>query len=284
MDSTAHHWTLMALGAAGPGRATVHRFVHEVLGNSVRAWLADAGVHRDCMVQDDTGDGTVVRFSAEVAKARLVAQLPGRVLSELCRYNAAYAEEARVRLQVAFHVGEAGDATTHAFGLLGAPEAKNALEQPGALLSLIVSEAFYRAAELADREFDGFRYHRISLSVKQTKTEAWLRLFGAVADRLAPHPLPPLAVGPEFPALVEALLAVPCVRGAEGRRLLLELFSRREIADVVPYHAEDRLHVIALARTCRRFDGGLADLLDAIKLLDPESPAVTALAALIDGR
>ncbi|WP_240521626.1 effector-associated domain 2-containing protein [Amycolatopsis vastitatis] len=51
---------------------------------------------------------------------------------------------------------------------------------------------------------------------------------------------------------------------------------------MVAYHAEDRLHVIALARTCRRFTRGLADLLDAIRVLEPESPQVDALAAIID--
>jgi hypothetical protein len=83
---------------------------------------------------------------------------------------------------------------------------------------------------------------------------------------------------------MDALLAVPCVRKAESRRLLLEIFPRREIADVVPYYAEDRLHVIALARTCQRFTGGLVDLLDAIKMIEPESPQVAALEKIIWGR
>jgi hypothetical protein len=88
----------------------------------------------------------------------------------------------------------------------------------------------------------------------------------------------------DLPALVDALLAVPCVRQGDSRRLLLDLFPRREIANVVPYHAEDRLHVIALAKTCLRFDGGLTDLLRAIRMIEPESPQVDALATIIGDR
>jgi hypothetical protein len=57
-------------------------------------------------------------------------RLLDRVLAGLGRYNAVYAEEANVRTCAAFHVGEVrhvpvSDATTHAFRLVEAPEAKN---------------------------------------------------------------------------------------------------------------------------------------------------------------
>ena len=101
---------------------------------------------------------------------------------------------------------------------------------------------------------------------------------GGLPARRLPRPVAAEA----FSELVDALLAVPCVRKAESRHLLLDLFPRREIADVVPHHAEDRLHVIALARTCQRFTRGLADLLDVIRMLDPASSQVDALAAIIE--
>lgn len=65
-----------------------------------------------------------------------------------------------------------------------------------------------------------------------------------------------------FSQLVEALLSTPCVRGEANRRLLLGLI-RPEIATVVPDHSGDRLHVIALLRTCRQYEGGLDNLIDA---------------------
>ncbi|MEV6877020.1 hypothetical protein [Amycolatopsis sp. NPDC051128] len=291
----AHHKTIMAVDIAGyndPRRTTAHRLVvHEGFWNLMRAAFAEAGVPWDVLFMENTGDGAMIQLPAEVAKADLVALLPDRMLAELRRYNAAHADEARVQLRVALHAGEVyqgshgtvSDANSHAFRLLDADEIKAALKESRAALALVVSNTFYEDVVRADPAADAPSYRRIPIVNKETKTEAWLRLLGAVTNGFpVPAPRPPSAT--DFPALVEALLAVPCVRQAESRRLLLELFSRREIADVVPYHAEDRLHVIALARTCQRFDGGLAVLLDAIRTIEPESPQVMALAAIIDGR
>jgi len=294
MDSTAYHKTVLALDIAGyndPRRTTAHRLVmHDGFWKLLRTSFAEVGVPWDVLLQENTGDGAMIQLPAQVAKADLVAKLPDRMLAELRRYNEVHAEAANVQLRVAFHAGEVyqgsqgtvSNATSYAFSLVEAPEAKNALKWSGAALALIVSDSFYRDVVCADPAADARSYHSIRVSVQETKTEAWLRLLGATVNGFPVRELPPPVAADAFSALVEALLAVPCVRMAESRRLLLELFTRREIADVVPHHPEDRLHVIALARTCGRFTSGLADLLDAIRLLDPESPQVNALAAIID--
>ncbi|GAB3133270.1 hypothetical protein GCM10027258_02120 [Amycolatopsis stemonae] len=290
--AAAHHKTIMAVDIAGyndPRRTTAHRLVvHEGFWKLMRSAFADVGVPWDVLFMENTGDGAMIQLPPEVAKADLVAELPDRMLAELRRYNAVHAEEANVRLRVALHAGEVyqgshgtiSDATSFAFRLLEEPAVKKALKESGAALALIVSDTFFRDVVRADPAADADSYRRIPVEVKETKTEAWLRLLGAVANGF-----PVRVTRPSTPAdlmvLVDALLAVPCVRKADSRRLLLDLFPRREIADVVPYHAEDRLHVIALARTCLRFTNGLDDLLDAIKTIEPESPQVTALAEII---
>jgi hypothetical protein len=292
MDSAAYHKTIMALDIGDDNdlrRTTAHRLVvHEEFWNLLRTSLAEVGVPWD--PRENAGDGTMIQLPAELVKADLIAVLPGRMLAELRRYNAVHAGEAHVQLRVAFHTGEVhhgshvtdSDVTSHAFGLVEAPAAKSALKRSGAALALIVSDPFYRDVVRAGPAADVDVYHRIPVSVRETKAEAWLRLLGAAAIGLSVRELPQPMAADAFQELVEALLAVACVRRAESRRLLLDLFPRREIADVVAHHAEDRLHVIALARTCRRFTGGLADLLDAIRLLEPGSPQVEALAAIID--
>jgi hypothetical protein len=292
--AAAHHKTIMAVDIAGyndPRRGTAHRLViHEGFWKLMRAAFADVGVPWDVLFMENTGDGAMIQLPADVAKADLVAQLPDRMLAELRRYNAVHAEEANVRLRVALHAGEVyqgshgtiSDATSFAFRLLEEPAAKKALKESGATLALIVSDSFYRDVVCADPAAEPGSYRRIPVDVKETKTEAWLRLLGAITNGFPVRMTTLLAKREAFSGLVEALLAVPCVRKTDSRRLLLELFVRREIADVVPYHAEDRLHVIALARTCQRFDGGLADLLDAIRMIEPESPQVDALSALVE--
>ncbi len=285
--AAAHHKTIMAVDIAGyndPRRTTAHRLVvHEGFWKIMRTAFADAGIPWDTLFRENTGDGVMIHLPTEVAKADLVAELPDRMLAELRRYNEVHAEEANVRLRVALHAGEVyqgshgtvSDANSHAFRLLDATEVKVALKESKAVLALVVSNTFYQDVVRADPAADALSYRRIPIENKETKTEAWLRLLGAVTNGF------PVPAAPDFPALVAALLAVPCVRKTESRQLLLELFPRREIADLVPHHAEDRLHVIALARTCLRFDGGLRDLLDTIRTIEAESPQVTALAAIV---
>ncbi|MFT7869959.1 MULTISPECIES: effector-associated domain 2-containing protein [Amycolatopsis] len=282
----------MAVDIAGyndPKRTVAHRLVvHDGFWKLMRAAFADTGIPWDTLFRENTGDGVMIHLPSEVAKADLVAELPDRMLAELRRYNEVHAEAANVRLRVALHAGEVyqgsdgtiSDANSFAFRLLDAAEVKKALKDSNALVALVVSNTFYKDVVRADPAADAASYRRIPIENKETKTEAWLRLLGAVTNGL-PVPAPASTATPDFPALVAALLAVPCVRKTESRQLLLEVFPRREIAELVPYHAEDRLHVIALARTCQRFAGGLADLLTAIRTIEPQSPQVTTLAEII---
>jgi len=121
------------------------------------------------------------------------------------------------------------------------------------------------------------------------------RRFGADLDRLAHRllQLEPALGRPKvmtmidgtdppdaFFELVEAFLDVPCVRDEGNRRLLLGRI-RPEIATVVPNYPSDRLHVIALLRTCRQYDGGLDNLIDAACALGMDARHAQYLRALV---
>lgn len=291
--AAALHRTIMAVDVAGynnPSRTLAHlREVHDGLWQVLRTTFAETGIPWDSCYVENTGDGAMFLLPPDIAKADLVAQFPARMRDELRRYNHVHAEEAQIRLRLAIHAGEVAEgshgrvskAASFTFRILDAPEAKAAQREAQADLVLITSELLYEDVVVQDAAADPDAFRRIPVKVKagEHPAWAWLRVFGRVNGVVTAVPEVP-ARG-TFPALIDALLAVPCVRKPESRRLLLELFPRREIADVVPYHAEDRLHVIALARTCQRFDRGLTDLLDAVRTIEPESPQVTALAAII---
>ncbi|WP_410609581.1 effector-associated domain 2-containing protein [Amycolatopsis sp. lyj-109] len=294
--SAAHHKTIMAVDIAGynhPSRTVAHlRVVHEGLWTVLRTTFAETGVPWAACYVENTGDGAMILLPPEIAKADLVAQLPERMLAELRRYNEVHAEGARIKLRLALNAGEVhqgshgsvSPAISFTFRLLDALAAKAAQKLTGADLALIASDTFFHDVVKHDPAADPGSYRRMPVEVKPGEKAAWarLRLLGVRQETVAPEPpRVPRTQGDLFPGLVEALLAVPCVRDPQSRRLLLELFPRREIADVVPYHAEDRLHVIALARTCQRFNGGLPDLLTVVRTLEPESPQVEHLALMI---
>ncbi|GLY34819.1 hypothetical protein Amsp01_008430 [Amycolatopsis sp. NBRC 101858] len=298
VHSAALHRTIMAVDVAGynnPSRTMAHlREVHEGLWRVLRTSFAETGIPWDSCFVENTGDGAMILLPPDIAKADLVAEFPGRMRDELRRHNHLHAPGAQVQLRLAVHAGEVAEgshgriskAVSFTFRILDAPEAKAVQKEAEADLAVIASELLYEDVVREDPAAEPASYRRISVKVKpgETPAWAWLRVLGAVTNGgivATPAFAPAVARRDAFPLLVEALLAVPCVRKAESRRLLLELFPRREIADVVPYHAEDRLHVIALARTCQRFADGLADLLGAVRTIEPESPQVAALAVVI---
>lgn len=285
--AAALHRTIMAVDVAGyndPGRTLVHlREVHEGLWAVLKGTFAETGVPWDVCFVENTGDGALILLPPEIAKADLVAQLPERMHAELRRYNAVHSDGARIQLRLALHAGEVqqgshgsvGKAVSFTFRLLDAPEAKVAQKATGAELALLASDTFYHDVVVEDPAAAPADYRRIPVSVKETTTVAWLRLLGASRP---PRP----AAADDFPALVDAMMAVPCIRGAESRRLLLEMFPRREIADQVSHQSQDRLHVIALARTCLRFEDGLRCLVEVVRTFDPESPQAGRLAELVE--
>lgn len=290
MASSALHQTIMAVDVAGynnPRRTMLDlHAVHEGYWSVLRTAFAESGVPWDVCFVENTGDGAMILLPPQVAKADLFAHLPDRMVGELRRYNAVHAEHAKIQLRVAVHAGEVQQASHGAvskavsftFRLLDAAEAKAAQKVSGADLALIASDSLYREVVVHDPAAIPAAYQQISVSVKETTTTAWLRQLGAVVNRTVPVAS---TAGDAMAELVEALLDVPCVRSAESRRLLLEMFPRREIADLVPYQAQDRLHVIAVVRTCLRFEHGLGDLLAAVRTLEPRSPQVERLAELI---
>ncbi|WP_329055557.1 hypothetical protein OG738_18670 [Amycolatopsis sp. NBC_01488] len=280
----------MAVDIAGynnPSRTMAHlREVHEGLWSVLKGSFAETGVPWDVCFVENTGDGAMILLPPEIAKADLVAQLPERLHAELRRYNAVHSEPARIQLRVALNAGEVqrggqgavGKAISATFRVLDAPAAKAAQKATGADLALLASDTFYHDVVAEDPAAAAGDYARIPVSVKETSTVAWLRLLGVPKER----PQTPSASVPDFTALVEALMDVQCVRNSDSRRLLLEMFPRREIASQVSYYPQDRLHVIALATTCLRFAGGLRCLLDVVLTIDPHSPEVARLAEVID--
>ena len=249
-----------------PARTEHHqRAVHEGLYDLLRVAFDEAGVRwKDCRV-DDRGDGAIIYVRPEFPKIWLVDQLPPRLLAGIWRHNHKHAAGASMQLRVALNAGEVyenpngivSQAVNHTCRLVDAPSAKEALARTRGALALIASDTFYQQIIRNEPGAAPDSYHRIPVSVKETHTHAWLRLPEGGAPDI------PMAGKVGLFDLVDALLAVPVMADANGRRLVLDLL-RPEIAAAVPDNPSARLHVVSLVRTCLLFEGGIAELVAAV--------------------
>ncbi|MEC3977824.1 effector-associated domain 2-containing protein [Amycolatopsis sp. H20-H5] len=277
-------------GFTSPSRTMTHQLaVHDGLYDVLKGAFKESGLDWDACELQGTGDGVLVQLPPELPKSVLAEAFPTRLIARLHRYNAVHSAEASVQLRVALHAGEVhntelgsvSQAVNFTFRILDAPEAKAALKQSGAALALIASDSFYHDVIAHDPAAEPGAYRRIPVVVKETSTQAWLRLSsGGSHDKNVPAADGKTESPDAFLELVEAVLAVPFVREPHGRQLLLDMMNP-DVATAVPHHAQPRLHVIALVRTCLRYDDGLSGLLACVRAVDPDSGPVRRLAALV---
>jgi hypothetical protein len=167
--------------------------------------------------QEDRGDGAIVVVPPETDLVLLISDLPDRLRRELRRRNELANELARIRLRTSVHVGEVcydgsgivGTAVNHVNRLIDAPMFKEALGRSTADLALIFSLEVYDAVvRFGDGLIDPADYQPVDVAVKETRTVAWMRVFGTTlpdsgrqsAPGSGPAPSPPDARSPEpFP-------------------------------------------------------------------------------------
>jgi Effector-associated domain 2 len=95
----------------------------------------------------------------------------------------------------------------------------------------------------------------------------------AIDSGPAPHPAEPKATVFD---VVDALLQVEAIADEGARREVLRELPN-EISGAIPHHAVPRVQVLAMLRTCLRYPNGLRELLDAIRLVEPDSTATKRL-------
>ena len=122
----------------------------------------------------------------DVSKSVLIDKLPGRLVTELRRYNATRIPAARFKLRVAIHAGDirhnatswVGQAVNLAARILEAGEAKKALAESDGLVAIVASNHFYSEVIEQDPGMAPETYRRIETSVKKFSGTIWLRLAG----------------------------------------------------------------------------------------------------------
>jgi class 3 adenylate cyclase len=272
------------------GRQTKDRItMRESMFTALRDSMNLADVPWKACSIEDTGDGILVLVPPELPKILLVV-VADELERALRAHNAVSAPASRIRLRMALHAGEvrvgsngvAGTAVNHAFRLLDALPVKIALKDSDRDLALIVSAWFFEEVVRHDPREDAAAYRRVEVEVKETLVGAWIR----------EPTTPPSAISSRGTAqdpartgvlaeLTDALLAVPSLAEESRRNLLIEMLPS-PIRETVPYYPRARLHLIAMIRTCMRYEGGLDALLSAVEAITPESVPVRTMRQTVD--
>lgn len=156
--------------------------VRRGLYRALREAFDGSGVPWATCYYEDRGDGAFVLVPPEVPKSWLTAKLPQTLVTALHEHNDAHRAEAQIRLRLAIHAGEihrddygvAGTALNFTFRLLGAEALREALSRSPGVAAVITSEWFFEEVVRHDPANHPHRYGRVEISVKETKTAAWI--------------------------------------------------------------------------------------------------------------
>jgi hypothetical protein len=80
-------------------------------------------------------------------------------------------------------------------------------------------------------------------------------------------------------SLVDALESIPCLATDNDRAIVLSML-RPAIAGAIRYSPQRRLHTMNIVRTCMDYEGGLAEMLNAIHRIEGESLPARRLTAI----
>lgn len=310
-------------------RSDLHRHkIRTAFYEGLRRSFDDEGIPYDDCYGEDRGDGALLVVRPSVDTATLLTSLADRLTTHVRQHNEVSVETARMRLRVAVHVGFVrsdgnglvGTAVNLAFRILEAVQLKELVQRNGADLALIASERVYddviqHGFGLVNRA----DYRPIEVRVKETVTQAWIRVPGreamnaavsfTVTDaRAVESPDPP----PAESGRPRAMITAPDPPQREGRVTILDQRSdldamveyaqairqlharhlRDQIVAELPLalatlirsrrSADDRADVYAIMSVCRAYRHGLHDLLGVVRRFAGDSPQLDKLRRSIE--
>ncbi len=146
--------------------------------------LAQQGLQWTDLHRDDLGDGIRLIIPASVSPSELLDPFVPTLADVLREHRRMVAEDARLRLRVAVHMGLvhhdghgwAGRTLVHTARLLDATQVRRALSASGGDLVLVVSQTMWDGVVAQGYGLDPAGYRRITISEKETTAPAWIHL------------------------------------------------------------------------------------------------------------
>jgi hypothetical protein len=123
-----------------------------------------------------------------VPTARIIQHLHKELPAAIEEHNRAHPDAARIQLRVAINVGPvvtdtmgvSGEAIIIAARLVEAPVFKEAMDKAWAALGVIASTFIYESVLRHNPSLG--EYSQVRVDVKESRTVAWIRLFGSEAS------------------------------------------------------------------------------------------------------
>jgi len=312
----ANRWTpdgLCALfvcdiaGFGDPRRRDLERQkIRDALYRGLRMSFDDDGIPYDDCYVEDRGDGALMAVPPAHRTNRLLTTVVERLRSEVRRHNEVSALPAQMQLRIAVNTGEVwhdgnglvGTAVNHAFRILEAVQLKEALLRSAAEVGVIVSGRVYEdVVQHGLGLVDPTDYRRIDVSVKETITEAWLRVPGVTQDvviRVDDGRRPALTM-PDPPMLtladaqsdldiaVDRALAIRQLRAPRVRdQIVAELPLAIASALAGRRSAVHRADLSAIIEVCRDQPPGLREFLSVVDRFVGDSLQMDELRKAID--
>jgi hypothetical protein len=158
-------------------REALFRITHMVLQELPHVWS-----------WDDRGDGLLTVVPPSVPTARIIQHLHKELPAAIEEHNRAHPDAARIQLRVAINVGPvvtdtmgvSGEAIIIAARLVEAPVFKEAMDKAWAALGVIASTFIYESVLRHNPSLG--EYSQVRVDVKESRTVAWIRLFGSEAS------------------------------------------------------------------------------------------------------
>jgi vWA-MoxR associated protein C-terminal domain/vWA-MoxR associated protein middle region 0/Effector-associated domain 2 len=300
-DSPVHH-SIVVLDIAQFGnseRSDLHRVTAvNGLRTAVRQALLDSKIEPEICPIEDRGDGCMILLPASIPKGQLVDHLPPRLTAGLLRYNATCAPEARIRLRMSLHAGDVrvaehgiivGNEVNFACRLVDSDSLRRAQRKCEELISIIVSDSFYREVVVHEPAAEPESYQCVRVQEKEIDTTAWIRSRADITEAVDPSVdqrtqwqtrmwiTPSVNQNALWP-LVQALHRLSSLADRKGRDLLIRMLcgklqERLQVED----HRQPSAHLFSIAEACQRHPDGLAALIEVLERLEEDTEALAAV-------
>lgn len=159
----------------------IQMYIHKSLYEMLQVAFELSGVPWSSCFHEDRGDGVLVVVPPMIPVAGLVA-VPEKLGIPIRRHNRVSCDEAQIQLRIATHIGPVhhdghgfvGHDVNLLFRLLDARPLRRMLSESGADVAVVTSRYIYENVirprpSLADLA----QFQRLSVRVKETRTQAW---------------------------------------------------------------------------------------------------------------